>query len=259
MELTVEHRDGVATLTLNRPDSLNALTPALQFELLHLVEQLADDDTVKAIVLTGTGRAFCAGGDVKAMAEAQSQSIPEQVADLLARQQVVRVLREAPKVTIAAINGVAMGMGLALALACDFRIAAQGARFGAAYAKVGLTGDFGMSWLLQQEIGAARARSMLLSADPVDAETAQAWGIASEVVPADDLMGRAQALAHRYAAGPVLAHVAIKRNLLAAAGTSLADTLTMEAAALVAAKQTADHKEAITAFAQKRDPVFTGR
>lgn len=258
MELIVEQANGVATLTLNRPDSLNALTPALQFDLLKLVQSLANDDRVKCILLTGTGRGFCAGGDVKAMAEPQVQSIPEQVSDLLARQQIVRVLREAPKVTMAAINGVAMGAGLALALACDFRIAAQGARFGAAYAKIGLTGDFGMSWLLQQEIGGARARTMLLSAEAIDASTALAWGMVGEVVPADELMNRAHSLARRYAAGPVLAHAAIKRNLLRGTHTSLADMLAIEATELVAAKQTSDHKEAVAAFSEKRPPVFVG-
>lgn len=259
MDLSVEKLDGVAVVTLNRPDSLNALTPALQFELLALVQGLATDDTVKCIVVTGTGRAFCAGGDVKAMAEPQVQSMPEQVTDLLARQQIIRVLREAPKVTIAAVNGLAMGAGLALALACDFRIAADGAKFGAAYAKVGLTGDFGISWLLQQEIGAARARTMLLSADPIDASTALAWGIVTDVVPTDLLVSTAHALARRYANGPLLAFAAMKRNLLVAARTSLEDILSVEANELILAKRTEDHKEAIAAFAEKRQPHFLGR
>lgn len=259
MELSVARSDGVAVLTLNRPHSLNALTPALQFELLRLVEELAADDAVGAMILTGTGRAFCSGGDVKAMAEPQSTTIPQQVSNLLARQQVIMALRQAPKVTIAAVNGIAMGAGLALAMACDFRIAAEGARFGAAYAKIGLTGDFGISWLLQQEIGAARARTMLLSAEAIDARLALEWGIVGEVVPAHALMETAEALARRYAEGPRLAHAAMKRNLLAVPTASLAEMLVLEAEHLVAAKQTADHKEAIAAFAEKRPPRFVGR
>lgn len=259
MELMLEQKNGIATIRLNRPDSLNALTPSLQFDLLHMVEKLAADDAVKCIMLTGTGRAFCAGGDVKAMADIQTQSLDEQAADLLARQQLVKVLREAPKVSIAAVNGLAMGMGLALVLACDFRIAADTAKFGAAYAKVGLTGDFGISWLLQQEVGASRARLMLLSADPIDAGTALAFGIANKVVPDDVLASTAENFGRHYANGPMLAYAAMKRNLLAAAQMPLDEVLTLEARELVAAKQSRDHKEAIAAFAAKRPPLFIGK
>jgi 2-(1,2-epoxy-1,2-dihydrophenyl)acetyl-CoA isomerase len=180
--------DGVATLTLNRPDRLNALSTPIMDGLLEALPRLAHDPAVGAIVLTGAGRAFCAGGDVKSMAEGAVQTtIEDAVIRLRSRMEVSRLLHETAKPTIAMVNGPAAGAGLSLALACDLRIAGQSARFITAFAKVGFSGDFGGSYFLSKLVGTGKARELYYTAEPLDAAQALALGIANRVVPDADL------------------------------------------------------------------------
>jgi 2-(1,2-epoxy-1,2-dihydrophenyl)acetyl-CoA isomerase len=256
---------GVATLTLSRPESMNALTDPLYDALLEALPRLADDMSIGAVVLTGAGRAFCAGGDVKSMiakatAGGADMTIEAMAQDLRRRTEISRFLHEMPKPTIAMVNGAATGAGMAIALACDLRIAGEAARFGTAFARVGLPGDFGGTWFLTQLVGPAKARELYLLAEPIDAATALALGIVNRVVPDAELGAAAGALARRLADGPRLAHRYMKASLNAALrGVTLSETLEIEAFGTARARATEDHQEAIRAFVEKRPPVFKGR
>src|SRR6059036_3932407 len=198
-------KDGVAVLTLNRPDRLNALSGPMLTALLEALPRLADDPEVGVIVLTGAGRGFCAGGDVKAMAEGREfggTTLEEKAQALRSRMEVSRWLHEMPKVTIAMVRGAAAGAGLSLALACDLRVAGDSARFATAFARVGYSGDFGGSWFLTQLVGTAKARELYFTADIVDAQQALALGIVNRVVPDVRLEDETMALAARLARGP---------------------------------------------------------
>jgi 2-(1,2-epoxy-1,2-dihydrophenyl)acetyl-CoA isomerase len=251
---------GVATLTLNRPESMNALSRELYDALLEALPRLADDISVGAVVLTGAGRAFCAGGDVKSMIATGEATLEATAQDLRRRTEISRWLHEMPKPTIAMVNGAASGAGMAIALACDLRIAGESARFGTAFARVGLPGDFGMTWFLTQIVGPAKARELLLLAEPLDATAALALGIVNRVVPDGELATAVDAIAHRLADGPRVAHRYMKANLNAALrGISLSETLELEAFATARARATEDHQEATRAFVEKRKPAFKGR
>src|SRR5947208_4262752 len=176
------NQQGVATLTLNRPERLNALSAPIMDGLLEALPRLAADREVGAIVLTGAGRAFCSGGDVKRMAEQPvERSTDEDVARLRGRMEISRLLHEIPKPTIAMVNGPAAGAGLAMALACDLRFAGQSARFVTAFAKVGFSGDFGGSYFLSKLVGTGKARELYFTAEPIDAAQALSLGIANRV------------------------------------------------------------------------------
>src|SRR5256886_7546681 len=179
-------KDGVAVLTLNRPDRLNAMSPPMLEALLEALARLAGDPEVGVVVLTGAGRGFCAGGDVKAMAEGREfggTTLEEKAQALRSRMEVSRWLHEMPKPTIAMVRGAAAGAGLSLALACDLRVAGDSARFATAFARVGYSGDFGGSWFLSQLVGTAKARELHYNADIVDASQARELGIVNRVVP----------------------------------------------------------------------------
>lgn len=257
--IETEVQQGVGILTINRPQSRNALAPDHQHQLIAAFRALSAEPDVGAIIITGAGTSFCSGGDIKAMALPTVGSVDEQITDLRARENIVMAIRTAPQVVIARIRGAATGAGLAIALACDFRICDLSARFGAVYARVGLTGDFGITWLLQSEIGARHARAMLLSAEIIDAQTALSYGLVHELVDDVSLEDHVMARAQQYAMGPRLAYARIKQNLLEASQSSLERALDFEAERLIAAKQTADHKEAIAAFSEKRKPAFSGQ
>jgi 2-(1,2-epoxy-1,2-dihydrophenyl)acetyl-CoA isomerase len=258
-ELLETIKDGVATLTFNRPERLNALSPAIMEGLLEGLPRLAGDPAVKVIMLTGAGRAFCAGGDVKSMAEGREQrSLAEDTARLRARMEVARILHELPKPTIAMINGPAAGAGLALALACDLRIAGASARLVTAFVRVGFSGDFGGSWFLTRLAGTAKARELYFTGRPVAAEEALSLGIVNQVVPDDELERVTLELARSLARGPSVALGLIKRNLNCAERGNLAELLDVEAAHQIATGRTHDHREAAKAFVEKRPPVFTG-
>ena len=252
--------DGVATLTLNRPERLNALSTPIMDGLLEALPRLARDAAVGGIVLTGAGRAFCAGGDVKRMAEGSVEPpMEEAVARLRGRMEVSRLLHEIPKPTIAMVNGPAAGAGLSIALACDLRIAGESARFVTAFAKVGFSGDFGGSYFLSKIVGTGKARELYYTADPLDAAQALALGIANRVVPDSDLTETTMALARKLAQGPRIALGLMKKNFNAAESASLAELLDLEARGQVETGRTDDHKEAARAFVEKRAPVFKGR
>jgi 2-(1,2-epoxy-1,2-dihydrophenyl)acetyl-CoA isomerase len=254
-------KDGVAVLTLNRPERLNALSGSMLTALLEALPRLAADPDVGVVVLTGAGRGFCAGGDVKAMAEGRefTGTFEEKAQSLRAAMEVSRWLHEMPKVTIAMVRGAAAGAGLSLALACDLRVASDTARFATAFARVGYSGDFGGSWYLTQLVGTAKARELYYTADIVDAQPAQALGIVNRVVPDARLEEECMALAARLARGPRVAYQYMKRNFNAAESGSLRDSLDLEAWHHTRCGETSDHREAAKAFLEKREPVFKGR
>lgn len=255
-------KDGVATLTMNRPDRLNALSGSMLDGLLEALPRLADDPEVGVIVLTGAGRAFCAGGDVKAMAEGREfggVTLEERAQALRARMEVSRWLHEMPKPTIAMVRGAAAGAGLSLALACDLRIAGDGARFATAFARVGYSGDFGGSWFLTQLVGTGKARELYYTADIVDAAEALRLGLVNRVVPDGRLEEETLVLAGRLARGPRVAYRYMKRNMNAAETAALKDCLDLEAWHHTRTGQTEDHREAARAFVEKREPTFKGR
>ncbi len=255
----------VAVLTFNRPEARNALHPQTYEAFERVLPQLADDDSVGAVVLTGAGGAFCAGGDVKNMnarnsGQATAPPTPEAaISDLRSRQLTVSgALHTFPKVTIAAIDGAAAGAGMSIALACDLRVASPRAIFTTAFAKVGFSGDFGGSWFLTQLVGSAKARELYLTADRIDVETAQRFGIVNEILDGD-FDDAAVTYARRFAEGPIVAQRYIKENLNRAEVADLVTCLDAEAAAMTRCRSTDDHKEAVAAFVEKRTPTFTGR
>jgi 2-(1,2-epoxy-1,2-dihydrophenyl)acetyl-CoA isomerase len=252
--------DGVATLTLNRPDRLNALSTPIMDGLLEALPRLERDEAIGAIVLTGAGRAFCAGGDVKNMAEGSVQhAVEEAVTNLRGRMEVSRLLHEIPKPTIAMVNGPAAGAGMSLALACDLRIAGQSARFVTAFANVGFSGDFGGSYFLSKLIGTGKARELYYTAEPLNAEAAYALGIVNRVVADEKLAEATRDLARKLARGPRIALALMKQNFNAAENGTLTELLDLEARRQIETGRTQDHKEAAQAFVEKRAPVFVGR
>lgn len=256
----IEHTEGgVATLTLNRPDSLNALSDPMITALLEALDRLGSDPAVGAIVVAASGRAFCAGGDVKAMGSPDPRSAQQKLEWVRWGHRVPLALARCPKVTIASIQGAAMGAGLGMALCCDFRIVARSAKFGLAFVKIGLSTDFGVSWQLPRIVGEARARELMLTGDVFDSAAAHTMGLATRLVDDDALTTETQAWARRFAAGPVLAQASIKRNLLAAQSLGFDQLLEYEAVQQIHATETRDHQEAVQAFLQRRPAVFQGR
>jgi 2-(1,2-epoxy-1,2-dihydrophenyl)acetyl-CoA isomerase len=259
-ELLESVSDRVATLTLNRPDRLNALSTPMIDALLEALPRLAADPQIAVVVLTGAGRGFCAGGDVKSMAEGSSQlGLEDAVQRLRGKMEISRLLHEIPKPTIAMVNGPAAGAGLSMALACDLRIAAQSARFITAFVNVGFSGDFGGSYFLSKLVGTAKARELYYTGEPLDAAAALALGIVNRVVPDAELAGAAMTLAARLARGPGIALGLMKQNFNAAETGSLSELLDLEALRQVKTAKTEDHHEAARAFVEKRPPIFRGR
>jgi 2-(1,2-epoxy-1,2-dihydrophenyl)acetyl-CoA isomerase len=255
-------KDGVAVLTLNRPERLNAMSRPMLDALLEALPRLAEDPEVGAVVLTGAGRGFCAGGDVKAMAEGQElggDTLEEKAQALRGRMEVSRWLHELPKPTIAMVRGAAAGAGLSLAMACDMRIAGDSARFGTAFARVGYSGDFGGSFFLTQLVGTGKARELYYTADLLDAQQALGLGLVNRVVPDSRLEEETLELAGRLARGPRIAYRYMKRNMNVAEHGTLKELLDLEAWHHTRCGMTEDHREATRAFVEKREPVFRGR
>jgi 2-(1,2-epoxy-1,2-dihydrophenyl)acetyl-CoA isomerase len=256
--LLITDTAGVRTLTLNRPDAFNSLTVELKEQLLAALREAAGDDAVRAVVLTGAGRAFCAGQDLKEHVALLRSGDPAPLNTVAQHYNpMIATVTGMPKPVVAAVNGMAAGAGASLAYACDLRIAAASAKFLMAFANVGLTADSGASWTLPRLIGYGRAMEMMLLAEPVTAERALAIGMVSQVV--EDALATAQELAARMAAGPTTAYGKIKEALLAGASGGLDDALAVEARTQAEAGATTDHAEAVNAFVAKRTPTFTGR
>lgn len=258
-------RDGrVLVVTLNRPDRLNALTPQLHARLLATLQQAAGDPTVGAIVLTGAGRAFCAGGDMQQRdatnpAERASRPTLEERADgLLHHGETARLLHTMPKPTIAMINGAAAGAGFALALACDMRFAARSTVLTTSYVRVAMSGDLGVSYFLTKLLGSAKARELMFFSDKISAEEALRIGMVTRVEADAGLRDTTLQIATRLAEGPAVALRYIKQNILRAETGSLDEVIESEAFNMARCGRTQDVKEAVLAFREKRPPRFNG-
>ncbi|HUH17139.1 MAG TPA: enoyl-CoA hydratase-related protein [Methylomirabilota bacterium] len=247
--------DGVATLTLNRPDALNALDAELRRALLTALKDAARDEAVRAVVITGAGRGFCAGADLRGgSAERDFRRVLRTEYNPL-----IEGLRTIPKPVVASVNGVAAGAGMSLALAADVVIAAEEARFVPAFLRIGLVPDSGLTRILVRALGRHRAMEILLGERQLSAADAHAAGLVAAVVPAADLAQVTRELAQRLAAGPTRAIGLTKRLVNAAEDASLAEALAAEAALQDVAGRTDDHAEGVAAFGEKRDPRFRGR
>src|SRR6201994_2111377 len=264
-ELLCVIRDRVALITLNRPEVRNALSDRLTPALRSMIKSCGENPEVGALLITGAGTAFCAGGDVKGMGAHRDKkrlemSHEDKVADLQERQRLLTgALISVRKPTIAALPGPAVGAGLSLALACDIRIAAQSAFVSTGYLRVGLSGDYGIAWLLTRLVGTARARELMFTAERVDAARCEAIGLVNRVVADDKLQEEAFALAKSMADGPTLALRYMKDNLDEALLFDFSTARDHEAERLTRLPTTADHKEAVQAFIEKRKPVFVGK
>jgi 2-(1,2-epoxy-1,2-dihydrophenyl)acetyl-CoA isomerase len=260
MSLSVR-RDGAATwITLDRPDALNALDGPVKEALAGALAAAADDPGVRAVALTGSGRAFCVGQDLRELEDGYREGRAADFAAELERYYapICRLLAEMPKPTVAVVNGVAAGAGVSLALACDLRLASSAARWRLAFSGIGLVPDAGSTWHLPRLVGLSRAMEMALLGDWVDADQALQFGLVNRVWPAEDLQREAEAALSALAAGPTLAFGRTKALFRGHLGTDLAGALAGEAEAQVASGQTKDHLEGVTAFLEKRPPTFQG-
>jgi 2-(1,2-epoxy-1,2-dihydrophenyl)acetyl-CoA isomerase len=254
--LLFDTTDRVATITLNRPDALNAFNRQMKDELLSAFRAVARDASVRVVVLTGAGRGFSAGQDLK---EPRSDDAPDLGAELRLRYNpLILAMRRLEKPIVGAINGVAAGAGCSLALACDLRICAESATFMEAFGRVGLVPDTGSTWFLPRLVGVANAAEMIFSTEPVDAHTALKIGLVNRIVPAGRLADEARALAVRLASASPIALALGKRALNYALEHDLADTLDYEAQLQSVAGRSDDHREGVAAFAEKRPPSFPG-
>jgi enoyl-CoA hydratase/carnithine racemase len=264
-ELLCAIRERVAIITLNRPEVRNALSDNLTPALRTMIKTCGENPEIGALLITGAGTAFCAGGDVKGMGAHRDQkklemSYEEKVADLQERQRLLTgALAAVRKPTIAALPGPAIGAGLAIAMACDIRIAAESAFVSTGYLRVALSGDYGIAWLLTRLVGTARARELMFTAEKVDAKRCEAIGLVNRVVPDASLQEEAFALARSMAEGPTMALRYMKDNLDEALALDFATARDHEAERLIRTTMTADHREAVQAFIEKRQAVFMGR
>jgi len=254
--IRLEAGDGIATLTLNRPDALNALNVAMKQELLAALRAIAGDRAVRAVVLTGAGRAFCAGQDLKERLEPDAPPLAVELRDRY--NPIIRAMRSLDQPIVGAINGVAAGAGASLAFACDIRLAAEGSSFLLAFGRIGLVPDSGATWFLPRLVGSAKAAELALLGDPLPAAEAERFGLVARVVATDELAGEAQRTAARLAELAPRALALTKRALQRSWSAGLDDALEDEAWRQGIAGATADHREGLAAFLDKRPPRFTG-
>lgn len=258
-ELLIERADGVATVTLNRPESMNSLSQTLKEALVSELDAIARDESVRAVVLTGTGRGFCVGQDLREHVTALESGNPAPLQTVqLHYNPIITTLSTMPKPVIAAVNGMAAGAGAGLAFACDFRFVSSTGGFLIAFANVGLTLDSGVSWTLPRLVGHARATALCLLAEPVTADAALEMGLVNGVFEPDHLMPAVRELATRLASGPTAAYAAIRESLAYAATATLPEALAKEAELQTAMGLTDDHRTSTAAFVAKQKPIFTG-
>lgn len=264
-DLLAELDEGVLTLTLNRPDARNAMSRAMNEALAAQLASAELDPEVGCIVLTGAGKGFCAGGDVKGMAAKGDGTVGSNTIDAAIHRQRVNQratagkLFKMPKPTIASLPGAAAGAGFSLAMACDLRIMSSTAVLTTAFAKVGFSGDYGGTYFLTQLVGAAKARELYYLSDRVSADEALRLGLTNWVCAPEELAAKTREIARRLAAGPTVAYRYMKENLNRAMAGNVDDCLDLEATHHVHCGQTEDHREAAKAFVEKREPVFKGR
>ena len=262
-ELLVRDAGRLRIITMNRPDRMNALTADLHHRLQAAVVEAANDPGVGAVALTGAGRAFCSGGDVRKSSEdaasaARPETIEERADAVIAHGRTAVVLHRMGKPTIALVNGAAAGSGMALALACDLRVMADDAVMRTAYARVGLSGDLGLSYFLNRLAGPSRAAELLMLNEKLDAVRCVELGLVNRILPCEGFAEAAERFAASLAAGPSVAFRCMKQNLQAASGGSLETTIEREAFNTARCVRTKDVKEDSLAFREKRDPIFTG-
>ena len=264
-ELLAALEQGVLTLTMNRPEARNALSRPMIAALSAQLAAAELDTAVKCIVLTGAGKGFCAGGDVKGMAASGDGTVGNNTIDEAIHRQrinqraIAGKLFKMPKPTLAALPGAAAGAGLAIALACDLRIMASGAILTTAFARVGFPGDYGASYFLTQLVGTAKARELFFLSERVGADEALRLGLTNWVCAPEELAAKTREIALRLAAGPTVAYRFMKENLNRALGGEVDACLDLEATHQIHCGQTEDHREAARAFVEKREPVFKGR
>lgn len=253
--------DGIATITLNRPDAMNSLDVATKELLLETVRAVAEDDAVRCVVLTGTGRAFCVGQDLKEHIKLLESGDSDALFTTVDKHYnpTVTLLATMNKPVVAAVQGVAAGAGASLAFACDFRILADTAGFNLAFTGVALSCDTGASWTLPRLVGRAKAMELLYFPSTLSAQESKELGLATTVVPGDDFAAEVTTLATRLASGPTQSFGAIRRSVANSAGTSFEDALSFESAMMQHTGSTADHAAAVAAFVAKQKPVFEGR
>jgi 2-(1,2-epoxy-1,2-dihydrophenyl)acetyl-CoA isomerase len=256
-DLRVEVGDAIATFTLDRPDALNSLTVPLKEELIRAFRGVAKDPKVRVVILTGAGRAFCAGQDLRERLEPDAAPLATEIRERF--NPLILAMRQLEKPIIGAINGIAAGAGASIAFACDIRIAAESASFLLAFGRVGLIPDSGATWFLPRLVGAAKATELAMIGDPLSAADAERFGLVAKVVPPDALMDEASGLAARLAAGAPRALGLTKRALSRAAASTLEEALEYEAWLQGIAGATADHTEGVAAFVEKRPARFTGK
>ncbi|MCI0687451.1 MAG: enoyl-CoA hydratase-related protein [Sporichthyaceae bacterium] len=259
--VSYELTGNVATVTLNRPDAMNSLNLELKEALRDALADAAGDPGVRAVVLTGSGRAFCAGQDLKEHVALLEQTSAEDVWQTVPKHYtpIATSLATMPKPVVAAVNGIAAGAGASLAFACDFRLTADTAAYNLAFSAIGLSADTGSTWTLQRLVGYAKAIEMLMLPSTIPAEAALELGLTHHVVPAADLAAATAELAARLAAGPTVAYGAIKRALAFSATHPFAEALQFEGEMMALTGQTEDHRNAVASFVAKQSPVFNAR
>lgn len=264
-DLLATIEDGVAVITLNRPEARNAMSGEMNAALQKCLADFELDPAVKCIVMTGAGKGFCAGGDVKGMASSGDGTVGDRTIDGAIHTQRVNQratagkLFKMPKPTIAALPGAAAGAGLSYALACDLRIMANTAIMTTAFARVGFSGDYGGTYFMTQLVGSAKARELYYLSERVSAEEALRLGLTNWICEPEELMEKTMEIANRLAKGPTVAYRYMKENLNRALAGDVDDCMDLEATHHVHCGQTQDHREAVKAFVEKKEPVFVGR